>query len=267
MLLTSVIIILREVLEAALIVCVLLAVGRTLPVRQSWLWRALGIGLLGALLYAGSMGAVSDWFDGVGQEVVNAFMQIVIYFCIAMFVMLFSAQLFRVRKNHLIFEVLMIASVSLTITREGSEILLYLSSFSSDLEQFTPILVGSLVGASIGISVGALGYFLLLGVNRAWITPVSTVLLSLVGAGMLGQASLQLMQADWLVSGPTLWDSSGWLPEDSVTGQLLYALIGYEATPSAVQASIYFAGLLLPMVLIIIAGRRQTIKPEADLSS
>lgn len=161
----------------------------------------------------------------------------------------------------------MIASVSLTITREGSEILLYLSSFSSDLEQFTPILVGSLVGASIGISVGALGYFLLLGVNRAWITPVSTVLLSLVGAGMLGQASLQLMQADWLVSGPTLWDSSGWLPEDSVTGQLLYALIGYEATPSAVQASIYFAGLLLPMVLIIIAGRRQTIKPEADLSS
>jgi high-affinity iron transporter len=83
----------------------------------------------------------------------------------------------------------------------------------------------------------------------------------LIGAGMAGQASLLLIQADWLPSQAPLWDSSNLVAENSITGQLLYALIGYEATPTPIQAIAYFGGLILPLVLMLIT--RQGSSPDA----
>jgi high-affinity iron transporter len=261
MLLTSVIIVLREVLEAALIISVLLALGNTLPIGRRWAGWGVGFGLLGAIVYAGSTATVSDWFDGVGQEVVNALMQFAIYCCLMLFTVLISKSRSQASPNHKLLSRLMIASVSLAIMREGSEILIYLSSFTSDWELLEPILVGGMVGAGIGVSVGALAYYLLLNINRAWSPFISVGVLALVAAGMAGQATLLLIQADWLPAQAPLWDSSAWLAEDSLTGQLLYALIGYEATPTPIQALAYFGGLLLPLLLIVLS--RQGSKADA----
>ena len=249
MLLTSVIIVLREILEAALIISVLLAVGRSLPVKSTWVLWGLGLGLIGALFYAGNTAAVSDWFDGVGQEVVNASLQIAIYVCLMLFIIRFSIDRNGTGEHDRRLSSLMILSVGLAITREGSEILIYLSGFTSDLDLFMPILIGGLVGAGIGISIGALTYYLLLNINPAWKPHLCITVIALVGAGLASQAALLLIQADWLPSQAPLWDSSGWLPEDSVTGQLLYALIGYEATPTPIQGGVYFVALLVPIAL------------------
>ena len=54
---------------------------------------------------------------------------------------------------------IMAATVSLAITREGFEVLVYIYGFSSDLPRFATILMGSAIGASIGISIGALIYY------------------------------------------------------------------------------------------------------------
>jgi high-affinity iron transporter len=86
--------------------------------------------------------------------------------------------------------------------------------------------------------------------------------LAIVAAGLAGQAAQLLIQADWLPAQNALWDTSAWLPEDSLAGQLLYALLGYEATPTPLQAGIYFVTLLLPLVLLaIFAARRES--PDA----
>lgn len=252
MLLTAVIIVLREVLEAALIVSVLLALSGTLPVSRRWAVWGIGLGLLGAVVYAAGTATVSDWFDGVGQEVVNALIQFFIYFCLLLFVLLFHRSRERDLPTANVLSRLMVVTVSLAIMREGSEIFIYLSSFTSDPELLEPILLGGMVGAGIGISVGVLAYYLLLNVNRAWSPYISVAVLALVAAGMIGQATLLLIQADWLPAQAPLWDSSAWVPEDSVTGQLLYALIGYEATPTPIQALAYFGGLLLPLLLIVL---------------
>jgi len=244
MLLTSVIIVLREVLEAALIVAVLLAAGRHHGVRAGWLRVAGILGAGGALLFARGTGTVTEWAGGVGQELTNAFLQIAIYCCIAALAVLFSG---RGRTGIRWFRPLMVTSVSLAITREGSEILLYLSGFIGEADLLLPILTGGVVGCAIGVSVGALAYFTLLGVRDAWAAITCTTVLAVVAAGLLGQAALQLIQADWLPSQSPLWDSSAWLPENSVSGQLLYALIGYEATPTPIQAACYFGGLFLPL--------------------
>jgi high-affinity iron transporter len=250
MLLTSVIIVLREVLEAALIIGVLLALGNRVQLDRRWAGWSIGAGLLGALIYAGSTATVSDWFDGVGQEVINAMMQIVIYCCLAL-IIVFISYSDRASLNLKSIVLLMMASVTFGITREGSEILIYFSSFMDGRGLMQPVLLGSLVGAGIGASVGALAYYALLNINRSWFPYASIAVVMVIGAGMAGQATLLLIQADWLPSQAPLWNSSGWVAENSITGQLLYALIGYEATPTPIQATAYFGGLLLPLVLML----------------
>jgi len=81
------------------------------------------------------------------------------------------------------------------------------------------------------------------------------VLLILIASGMLSQASLLLIQADWLPSQLPLWNSSAFISEKSVVGQLLYAVIGYEATPTPIQAGFYFGGLALSVMFFFIASR------------
>jgi len=68
-------------------------------------------------------------------------------------------------------------------------------------------------------------------------------------AGKIGsQLVLLLTQADWLPYTPIAWNSSPVIPENSIVGRLLYALIGYEATPSMLQVGLYLLGVVTLVV-------------------
>jgi high-affinity iron transporter len=259
MLLNSVIIVLREVLEASLLISILLALSGALGISRRWIVWSLGFGLIGAIIYSFGVTVISDWFDGVGQEVVSAIMQILIYLLLLAVTFLVLQKSDVNQLSDTLTVLVMTTTVALAVVREGFEILVYIYGFSNELPQFMTILTGVVIGASIGISIGALIYYFVSSLSCRLSLMVGLSLLALVAAGMLSQAVLLLVQADWLPSQLPLWDSSGWLSETSVTGQLLYALIGYEATPGALQASFYFGGftLLLIVVAIAIKVRRQ----------
>jgi high-affinity iron transporter len=78
-------------------------------------------------------------------------------------------------------------------------------------------------------------------------------MLALVAAGMASQAVVYLMQGGLVESQLPVWDSSGWISETSVTGQLLYAVLGYEATPTLKQLVFYCATLLAFMLVVVIS--------------
>jgi high-affinity iron transporter len=257
MLLSSVILVLREVLEAALLFSLLMALSRRLGISCRWVIVALIVGLLGAAIYGFNIDRVSDWFEGVGQEVVNAFLQIAIYGLLCVLAA------FAVRHNRgfpvpgSLMSMLMLASVSLAIVREGSEIMIYLSGFMQVTDLLLPVMVGSAIGAGIGVSVGAVFYYALLNLGRRTAVIIGAVLLGLVAAGMASQAAQLLIQADWLPAQYPIWDSSWLVAEQSVTGQLLYALVGYEATPTPVQLIIYVAAVVLLAGIVVTFGRRR----------
>jgi high-affinity iron transporter len=69
---------------------------------------------------------------------------------------------------------------------------------------------------------------------------------------MCAQAVQLLVQADWLTSAGPAWDTSWLVPEASLPGQLLYALVGYEAAPSVVVAAGYGVGLAILTAAIVI---------------
>ena len=255
MLLTSVVIVLREVLEASLLISILTAISGVLGVSRRWIVWSFLLGIVGAIVYSLTVSEVSNWFDGVGQEVTSAAIQALIFLLLIMFSFLAMRRDDKPQQGKIIVLV-MATMVVLAITREGFEILVYLYGFSADLPRFMTILSGSVIGACIGISIGVLIYYFVAVLSSRMALLIGLGLLALVAAGMLSQAVLLLIQADWLPSQLPLWDSSAWLPESSVTGQLLYALIGYEATPTALQAAFYFGGLLVYVAVVVYSGRQ-----------
>lgn len=246
MLLSSVVIILREVLEGALLLSVLLALSWHQGYRLRWSLISLFAGIVGAVFYAAEFESIASWFDYVGQEIVNAGLHLLIVLFISMFSLFYTVYKGRYAREKVIF---MTVAVALTVIREGSEILLYLSGFIGKDEVMSSVILGGIIGAGIGVSVGALLYYSLIEFVPAYTRKVAYSLLALFSAAMLSDTVTMLTQADWLPAQHHLWNTSSWLAEDSLLGQLLYAVLGYEATPTALQLGAYICGLLLVLVL------------------
>ena len=206
MLINAVIIILREVIEASLLISLFLAFSRTFKHSRIWLWSALLLGIISSTIYAMNLAIVSQWFDGVGQEIINAAIQIIIYLILLMFLTLaIGAKLPNSRR---LLTTIMVAGVALASIREGSEIMIYIYGFSSSPELLQAVLLGSAIGAGIGISTGVCIYYLLISMPFSVSVKVGYTLTILVAGGMVLQAVQQLIQADWVVSQYPLWDTS-----------------------------------------------------------
>ena len=258
MFLNSVILVLQEILEAALLISVLLVFSKRYGIKPHWLFAAMGMGAIGALLFAINMAEISEWFDYVGQEVVNALIQFSILFFLGIFTAFLPKNSFlSVENPHTVGGELtqhhqknrwvitwMLLIVSLALTREGSEVFIYIGGVIGHPSHIQPTLTGAGIGAGIGLSAGVLIYYGLLWLPHQRVALGGLVLLSLVVGNMASQATLLLTQADWLPYSRILWDSSKLLPENSILGHLLYALIGYEATPSLFQGISYICGIL-----------------------
>lgn len=254
MLLNAVIFILQEVLEAALLVALLLAFSQIFSTSRVWLISALGLGFVSAALYAMNIALVSQWFEGVGQEVVNAVMHIILYLMLVFFIVLAMRPESTTNSKRLV--VTMMLGVIVAVAREGSEIILYIHGFITIPDLLLPVVLGSVIGAGIGISVGVLFYYVLVNIDVKNGLRVGYVITLFLAGSMVLQATQMLIQADWIVSQYPLWDTSSLLSERSITGQLLYALIGYEATPTAIQMISYFCALALMVVLSIVSRTR-----------
>lgn len=254
MFLNAVILILQEILEAALMVSVLLVISESLTrsygaafvLQRSWVLMALGLGLGGAWFYAQWMPEISQWFDYVGQEVINSLIHLISLICLILLVYL--PPLSQAPPNHsaqrLLPPAAMILIVFLAVMREGSEIIIYLLGVGSQQENLASVLLGASIGGGIGLSCGIILYYALLIPGKPWTLRACAVLMALICGNMASQIVMLLTQANWLPFTPIAWNTSGLIPESSIHGHLLYALVGYEATPSLLQAASYLAGII-----------------------
>ncbi len=268
MLLDALILILQEIIEAALLISVLLVMASalhrlwplTLPLGRGWVFAALGAGLAGALLYGWIMPVTSSWFDYAGYEVLNALMQgsmiVLLLFC----VLLLNPPRVTPRRIAAV-KAGMIAVVALGIVREGSEIILYLNGVLGQGGNVTPVTLGGLMAAGIGCSSALLLYYFLDALPATRALRTTLVLLALFAGNMASQAALLLTQADWLPYTPEAWNSSTLLSEQGIAGQVLYALVGYEANPSVLQAGVY-AAAALAVAITPLFRRAWTLKED-----
>jgi high-affinity iron transporter len=117
------------------------------------------------------------------------------------------------------------------------------------------VFAGGVLGLLLGVAFSALTYWGLLAIPTRHIFTVTTVLISLLAAGLAAQAVHFLYMAGWLnVLGTPLWDTSGWLSQGSLIGKMLQTLIGYTDQPTALQL-IAYVGTLIVMALLMRLAR------------
>ena len=245
------VIVFREVLEAALIIGIVAAATRDVPGRSRWIIGGLLLGLLGSALVASFTGTISEFADGVGQELFNAIILGVAVLMLAWHNIWMASHGKELATNaqkvgNAIREGMsecsvLLAVVGIAVLREGSETVLFLYGIATSSQVGTSaLLIGGAIGIIAGVTVGYTLYKGLLRIPMRWFFSATSVLVLLLAAGMASQAAHYLIQADIIPSliSP-LWDTSAVLPEKSVLGMLLHSLIGYEASPAGMQLVFY----------------------------
>lgn len=251
----AVVIVLREVLEAMLLICMLMASSMAMGVRARWLIAGLLLGCLGASFYGLNLEWISMSIEGFGQELLNSALLISIAILLAAHNFLAVQKIVdnTVKTPALILLLICIGAVSMAVTREGAEIYLYLYAYGVLADNMSAVFSGGAIGVGIGLSMGTFFYYGLsaLGHRRRLIS--CCVLSVVLAAGMTAQAALYLAQADFLPSQFTLWDTSNIVAESSLIGELLQAAIGYEASPTLAQALMYAGSFVFSLAVMALA--------------
>ena len=269
--LAALIIVFREVFEAGLIVGIVLAVTRSVPRRNRWIGGGVLAGVAAACLVAAFAGVLSQLFEGMGQELFNAAILAVAV------IMLTWHNVWMARHGKEIAgemraigravaegskSLLALAVVvAVAVLREGSEVALFLYGVAaSDGGSAASLTIGGLMGLALGVAVCLLTYFGLMRIPPRALFATTTVLITLLAAGMAAQAVAFLQRANWLTPLDTvMWDSGWLLSELSIVGRALHTLVGYADQPTGMQIVIYLAVILVTVMLMRLVGseRRQ----------
>lgn len=275
--LAALIIVFREVFEAGLIVGIVLAVTSSVPNRNRWIGGGVLAGVLAACLVAAFAGALSQLFAGMGQELFNASI-----LCVAVVMLTWHNVWMAHHGREMASELRAVGQavadgtksllalavvVGVAVLREGSEVALFLYGVAaSDGGSALSLALGGLLGLALGVGVCLLTYFGLMRIPPKALFATTTVLITLLAAGMAAQAVAFLERANWLNSLDTVvWDSAWLLPETSIAGRTMHTLIGYTDQPTEMQLLVYVAVLIATFMLMRFTGS-QPAKPAAAVS-
>ena len=273
--LAALIIVFREVFEAGLIVGIVLAVTGSVPHRNRWIGGGVLAGALAACIVAAFAGALSQLFAGMGQELFNAAILAVAV------TMLTWHNVWMARHGREIAGEMravgqavadgakpllaLAVVVGVAVLREGSEVALFLYGVAaSDGGSALSLALGGIIGLGLGGAVCLLTYFGLMRIPPRALFATTTVLITLLAAGMAAQAVAFLERANWLTRLDTVaWDS-GWLLSDkSIAGRTMHTLIGYTDQPTEMQLLVYLGVLVVTVMLMRLTAPEQNARAAA----
>jgi high-affinity iron transporter len=255
------IIVLRETIEAALLVGIVAAATAAIPGRSRWIAGGIAAGAAGAMLVAALAQHIGNLFHGMGQELFNATVCAVAVVMLGWHNVWMSAHGAELaagarRVGREVAEgrqelTAVFIVIALAVLREGSEAVLFIYGLTSgEAGSAWSTTAGAAVGLGGGALLGFLLYKGMLRIPMKHFFSVTSALILLLAAGMAARTAAFLVQADILPSlKDPVWDTSSLLREDSPLGVFLHALIGYDVRPSAMQLVFYVAAFA-----VILAG-------------
>ncbi len=145
----------------------------------------------------------------------------------------------------------------ITIIREGIELALFLTAaaFSTGGSQ---VIFGAMLGMSIALLLGWLLYTSSVRLNLHRFFNVSSFLLLIFAAGLVAHGVHEFNEIGWIPAMiDPIWNINHLLDESSPLGQILKALFGYNGNPSLTEALAYVGYLIA-----IIIGLRLAAMPR-----
>jgi len=270
---------LREGLEAALVVSILIAflVRSDQRAALKWVW----IGVAAALAICVAIGTVIAYTIGElrfeQQEIVGGSLSILAVGFVTwmIFWMRATARTIATELRGKLSDALAIGPVAvavmalLAVGREGLETMAFFYANVRTAEAGTrEPLIGFIIGIAVAVVLGWLIYRGAIKFNLTKFFTYTGALLVFVAAGILGYGLHDLQEARVLPGLNTLaFDLSGPMPEDSWYGALLKGLLNYSAQTTVLQAVAWVA--YVAVVLTVFLWPRTTAPapvPAEELS-
>lgn len=261
--LAGLLIVLREVLEAGLIVSIVVAATNGVAGRAKFIAGGIGAGVIGALILAAFAGALSNALAGLGKEAFTATI------LTAAVLMLSWHTIWMARHGREIAANMKDVGravargdrsllalgivVAIAVLREGSEIVLFLYGIAASTNDGpVPLAIGGALGLVAGIAVSYALYRGIVAIPMRHFFAVTNGLIALLAAGMAGQVAVRLTRLHLVPSlGDRLWDTSWLISDQGLVGSALRALFGYSSKPSGIQLCFYLATL----AVLVVASR------------
>jgi high-affinity iron transporter len=265
--LSALLIVFREVIEAGLIVGVVLAATQGVPRRGRAVLGGVAAGVLGACLVAAFAGELAALFQGNGQELFNASILLLAVMMLTWHNVWMAshgremARELKAAGHEVATGKRTLAAlgvvVGVAVLREGSEVVLFLYGIAAQGgTSNAALLIGGALGLAAGAAVSALMYFGLLTIPAGRLFQVTSGLITLLAAGMAAQAVLFLQNGGYInVMSGTVWDTSWLLKEDSIPGRLLHTLVGYVEAPDGAQILAYLGTIAAILLLMRVVGK------------
>jgi high-affinity iron transporter len=279
--LATLVIFLREGIEASMIVAILLAYLNRLGRRDHFRDVFVGVGAALVLATAGGAAAYLTIRSYDGSRVQTIFETVT--YLIAASVLTYMTFWMRSHARSLSKELRSKAEAALdgkarwglgllafqAVGREGLETVVFTLAII-----FSTSTASALTGAAIGLAVSLCIAFVIyrLGhkLNLSRFFTVIGVLLMVFAAGLLADTIQNLQELGWLrVLDLPLWHSGWLLSEDSSFGDVLHSFFGYSDSPTPLQLLVYLAYLatVVAVYLGLRAGFRSRRKAPQPVSS
>lgn len=263
----SLLITLREGLEAALIIGILTAYLARVGRREGL--RPIAAGVLLALLasLAGGLAirAVMGGLKGKAMEIFEGAMMLTATGMLTYMIVWMQRQARHIKTNlHGRLESALgsgsafaLGALAFTVVvREGLETVLFLAAGVKAADSTGLYVGGAALGGVVAAVLGVLLYRGSLRLNLRVFFGVTGWLLVIFAAGMLANGVKELQEAGVL---PALvghvWDTYELLPDTTAFGRMMGALFGYDAAPSLLQVAGYFGYLALAGAALISGSR------------
>jgi len=255
------IIALREGIEAALIVSILLAylkqLGRTDRSRLVWWGTALAIAVsvaAGTLIFI-----VGAEFEGTAEQVFEGVVTLTAVGVLTWMIFWMRRQGARIRSelqekvdNALVAGGFALGALAfVAVLREGVETALFIFAAAEGTAVEDGGITAQLLGAFLGLGLATvLGVLLYRGgirLNLRTFFRVTGAVLVVIAAGLFAYSVHELQEAGWFGSilESHAFDLSASLPDDSGLGAVLRGLVGYNADPTVLEVVAWLAYLVV----------------------
>ncbi|MHA1218824.1 MAG: FTR1 family iron permease [Candidatus Heimdallarchaeaceae archaeon] len=268
--LASFLITLREAIEAALIVGILLIyvtkIGERKLKKQVWIGTIAGIilSILAAVIFQFALGGFEGYeeiFEGFAMTIASLLLTWMIIW------MLKTGKDIQKKleekvditiKQQQKYGLLTLALIS--VLREGVETVLFLTGVGATEDSFWIVLWSGLLGVVVAVVVAVLIFYSGKKINLRLFFLITSIILIIIAAGMFAHGIHEFQEIGWFGSEThwlqkNVWDMSGVLNDKTnELGKFLRALFGYQDKPTWLEIIAYIGYYLILGSVILISS-------------
>jgi high-affinity iron transporter len=260
--LSTFLIALREGLEAALIVGILIAYVVKTDRKQllAPIWTGVSLALAASFALGGFLSFTSAELSERGEQFfagTTSFLAVGLVTWMV-FWMKRAARTLRDELHGKVDSALSAGPIALAtaaffaVAREGLETSLFVYTNFRTAGATSGATIGLVLGLSMAVVLGYLLYRRAIQINLSKFFTITGVALVIVAAGVLSYGIHEFQELGWLPGdGSYAWDISSWMAKDSIAGTLLAGTIGFDVNTSWVQLAMYVAYLAIVLRLYL----------------